>query len=519
MKRLRIPLALLLLIAFSLAPQAQESSEAKPKVEVYNFLIYFMGSKIGWAKSTIKEVELEGRKVRHEHEVSFVQIRRSLDDQVFETNGVTDYWYELDGRLIREVEVSKNGDQEQKLETVYAEDHAVITDTINDGKPAKTRLEYGDKIVYGDFRAWKVAREKKLGKGEQLKFWTVEEDEHSLLEQTWTFSGTVKRKLSDKSTVEGTEVRVVKGGRASTFIIGDDDMPLLYEDTGGFSLERVKELPEPFEAEPVTLRNVMNANVAIAKYKQLDRMDIHIKYEHDDGEGVEPLVESNTYHDVIKYDGGYALRLKQRRLPAKFESPKYPLEDIPEDVAHYLDATAMCDCEDDTLAGEAAKLVKNRKTAETAARAIMRFTDRRLEDASGATGAASAKQAYDERAGDCTEHAALFVALARAAGLPARNVGGFVYLSAGDGSRAMFGYHAWAEVWLGEWVPVDPTVSELGTSARYVFYEYDEPGESVGRSRISRSLKQGIKPVVDAYELSDDTKWKRKGAKEFKWED
>jgi transglutaminase-like putative cysteine protease len=53
----------------------------------------------------------------------------------------------------------------------------------------------------------------------------------------------------------------------------------------------------------------------------------------------------------------------------------------------------------------------------------------------------------------------LFVALARAAGLPARPVAGLLLR---DGR---FYYHAWAEVYLGDWVPVDPMLGDLPASA------------------------------------------------------
>ncbi|HRI89241.1 MAG TPA: transglutaminase-like domain-containing protein, partial [Candidatus Hydrogenedentes bacterium] len=56
--------------------------------------------------------------------------------------------------------------------------------------------------------------------------------------------------------------------------------------------------------------------------------------------------------------------------------------------------------------------------------------------------------------GDCTEHSVLFIALARAAGLPAREVAGLIYM---DGDRPGFYFHQWAKVWVGKWVDVDPT--------------------------------------------------------------
>jgi protein-glutamine gamma-glutamyltransferase len=57
------------------------------------------------------------------------------------------------------------------------------------------------------------------------------------------------------------------------------------------------------------------------------------------------------------------------------------------------------------------------------------------------------------RRGACTEYAKLYTTLARAAGVPAREVAGLVYI--GDNERA-FGLHAWNEVVLnGQWLPVD----------------------------------------------------------------
>lgn len=71
-----------------------------------------------------------------------------------------------------------------------------------------------------------------------------------------------------------------------------------------------------------------------------------------------------------------------------------------------------------------------------------------------------------EPKGDATEHARLFVALARAVGIPAREVRGLVYL--GDEETA-FGGHAWAEVAIdGRWQGVDPTWNLLTPTATHV---------------------------------------------------
>jgi transglutaminase-like putative cysteine protease len=74
----------------------------------------------------------------------------------------------------------------------------------------------------------------------------------------------------------------------------------------------------------------------------------------------------------------------------------------------------------------------------------------------------SAKLVLQTLRGDCNEHTILFIALARAIGIPARSAVGLVYL---DGT---FFYHAWPEVWLGEWVAVDPTFGQAPADAAHI---------------------------------------------------
>jgi hypothetical protein len=74
----------------------------------------------------------------------------------------------------------------------------------------------------------------------------------------------------------------------------------------------------------------------------------------------------------------------------------------------------------------------------------------------------SARQVLEAGSGDCNEHTVLYVALARAAGLPARTAAGLVYV------RDRFYYHAWPEVWLGRWVPVDPTLGQVPADASHL---------------------------------------------------
>jgi transglutaminase-like putative cysteine protease len=80
----------------------------------------------------------------------------------------------------------------------------------------------------------------------------------------------------------------------------------------------------------------------------------------------------------------------------------------------------------------------------------------------------SAREVLRTRVGDCNEHTALFVAMARAIGIPSRIAVGLVSV------HGAFYYHAWPEVYLSEgptgglWLPVDPTLNEFPADATHL---------------------------------------------------
>ncbi len=80
----------------------------------------------------------------------------------------------------------------------------------------------------------------------------------------------------------------------------------------------------------------------------------------------------------------------------------------------------------------------------------------------------SALEVLKTRVGDCNEHTALYVAMARSVGVPARVTVGLVYL------RGAFYYHAWPEVYAAEgpgrgvWLPVDPTLNQFPADATHL---------------------------------------------------
>ena len=74
----------------------------------------------------------------------------------------------------------------------------------------------------------------------------------------------------------------------------------------------------------------------------------------------------------------------------------------------------------------------------------------------------NAKDVLHSREGDCNEHATLFAAFARALGIPTKICIGIVYVNDG------FFYHAWNEVWIGEWIPIDSTFEQTRVDATHI---------------------------------------------------
>jgi hypothetical protein len=104
-------------------------------------------------------------------------------------------------------------------------------------------------------------------------------------------------------------------------------------------------------------------------------------------------------------------------------------------------------------------------------------------------GLPDALQVLESRVGDCNEHTQLYVALARSLGLPARIAAGLAYV---DGK---FYYHAWPEVYLREWVAVDPTFGQFPADAAHLRFIVGGLGRQTELLRLMGNLKIDVVSV------------------------
>jgi transglutaminase-like putative cysteine protease len=132
---------------------------------------------------------------------------------------------------------------------------------------------------------------------------------------------------------------------------------------------------------------------------------------------------------------------------------------VPADLARYLQPEPFIESDAPEIRAEAERMVAGATGVRARAERLTREVNS-LVDKKPTVSLPSALEVLRTKVGDCNEHTALFVALARSIGIPARINVGVAYV------RGAFYYHAWPEVYIeeggaGMWLPVDPTFNQF----------------------------------------------------------
>jgi transglutaminase-like putative cysteine protease len=176
----------------------------------------------------------------------------------------------------------------------------------------------------------------------------------------------------------------------------------------------------------------------------------------------------------------------------------------PADLDRYLRPEPLLESDAPEIRAEAEKGLAGATSPRLRAERLVRHVNAILEK-KPTVSLPSALEVLKTRIGDCNEHTALLVAMARSVGVPARIAVGLVHL------RGAFYYHAWAELWIDEgrgtglWLPVDPTLNQFPADATHVRLARGGLDRQaailglVGRARVDIldvELRAGANPVL-----------------------
>ena len=254
-------------------------------------------------------------------------------------------------------------------------------------------------------------------------------------------------------------------GMESTIWVAQDGT--VFRETTNMGFESFKEEPEVAQKieEAITISSIITMSL-VKPAKPVPRP----KSKHDLIYRIEPLnslkaLPEDHRQKVLKLekndDGKYSATIRVKSEPKKFgvlslEQGKVELD------PKYLEDTAEVQSNHKMIRALARELSADNKTKWQLAKSINLWVHLNLKKEMVDT--VTALDALLEMRGECQSHTFLFTALARASGIPTRMVHGLVYSKEYEG----FLYHAWPEVFIGEWRAMDPTFGQDRVDATHI---------------------------------------------------
>lgn len=157
-------------------------------------------------------------------------------------------------------------------------------------------------------------------------------------------------------------------------------------------------------------------------------------------------------------DGSAILTISRHTAPAV--SVPLPIEGA--QFEQYLGHNEITQSDSPRVQALAREIIGEERDAWAAAQKLLSWVYGNIGKVASEPRPISAVEVLAQGKGDCTEHAVLLAALAKAVGIPPRIVTGLVY------TNGCYGYHEWNELYVGEWVAMDPSWGKCVLGAGHI---------------------------------------------------
>lgn len=417
--------------------------------------IYIKDRKIGWFVDEATIGKHEGKEVVLHTQEGLMSTSFDGEKSTWSQKITMAFDLEGHGDVVFIDECTKEDSQETVRQARRRGKELVVSTTTN-GRKSERRVGLPKETLKESQRleSWLLAGPKP---GDVFESWDTMLEENDInVKATYTFQGK-KSILWGGVPTDVFLVRTRTQGADFDAEIKANGVAIKGKIGGLFEVRAEKEaLAKKLDTEPVDLLAVSAIHVdkRLGGPKKVEALTLEVN-----GLGDFKLPTSHRQRLELQKDGGVLLHLKH---DFRIDKPQ-PL--TAEQRAKYLQATPTLETEDDKIRSLAKEITGVEKDPVKAATLLHQWVHDHLRQTMAAN-AATARAVLDNRAGDCTEHALLFTALARAVNIPAREVGGLAYLNT---DKPLFGWHAWAEIHDGsQWVSIDPTWNEVYIDATHI---------------------------------------------------
>jgi hypothetical protein len=423
------------------------------------------GSPAGYTHTTIREVASDGERLIETTDESVVRFMRLGQTVRVESRAaVTEA---PDGRVRRIVfELGMSASERTRSEGVVAGSTLKVTDIAGARKQTR-ELPWNEQSVGPDHVRRQLAQLPDTA-GRKLEFVTYAVDAGQFVTQTYEVLGREKIQVANGEQ----DLRKIKV--TSTLTPGmpevrwiDAEARLVRSEQDLIGMKWVSERSDRSSAlaslegevkSDAILLSAIEVDQLLPNVYRLDEIVYRFTRKNPDV----PLPELDDARQTSEPVAGAAdqvLVRVRKCVPDLPVAQQCPLAPVPDELKEFLISSALLQSDDAKIIAAAQAAVGGEKNAWLAAQRLERFVHAHVTKKSFGVAFASAAEVLDHQEGDCSEHAVLLAALARAAGIPARLAIGVLYL------QGKLAGHLWSEVSIdGEWYALDGTLG-LGFAA------------------------------------------------------
>ncbi len=382
--------------------------------------------------------------------------RRFYDDQTVIRNHSKEYYRIGDGFLLSRVEDRYEHNDEIRITTATITDGNVRVDVNNDGINFSYNVQgfslrfdevYRVELLLRKYKNWSV------GDTIEYKYYDLETFEIS--SETDILRG-IDETFRDGVPLKYYQVDTVQSDARHSFktVLSGDGTPLKYSEIGGHTdLESEEQAKSDIGFGGFTFEDaIVSVDRTIPPLARVSKITLEIVGTYDGG------IRSGHQQKVYSEDGKNFLVLGK-----KIGSRELGL---PEDRKENLQESSLYPIEDAAIREMVQRVVGPVTDEWQKVKVLLDHVGRYIVD-DYTSNSMSTFEILKKRKGDCSEHTLLFNTLARAAGIPTREVRGLL-----NYEERKFGLHAWNEVLIdGKWHGVDATWGHMATPITHIQFQ------------------------------------------------